>query len=180
MLQRIHHIAYVVRDQEATRHFYEDVLGLPLVATWSEVGPFPGFENPALEYCHTFFELPDGSALSFFAFADDEVYRAMRNRNGIAHVALHVTEEVQEQMRARLEEAGYGARRIDHGYVQSLYVEDPDGLTVEFTAEPPEAAAVARWQRADAHATLARWLAGDHSPNNEFRHAVGIDGVERT
>jgi catechol 2,3-dioxygenase-like lactoylglutathione lyase family enzyme len=170
MHQGIHHVAYVVRDQEATRQFYEDVLGLPLIATWSEVGPFPGFGERLLEYCHTFYELPDGSALSFFAFADDDAYKALRNRNGLAHVALHVTPEVQEEMRVRLEAAGFHPHRVDHGYVQSLYVEDPDRLNVEFTAEPPVAAEVATWQRESAHETLARWLGGDHTPNNDFRH----------
>ena len=33
---RLHHTAYVTRDLEATRHFYENVIGLPLVATWCE------------------------------------------------------------------------------------------------------------------------------------------------
>ena len=31
---RLHHTAYVTRDQQATRAFYEDLIGLPLVATW--------------------------------------------------------------------------------------------------------------------------------------------------
>jgi glyoxylase I family protein len=170
MQRGIHHVAYVVKDQEATRQFYEDVLGLPLVATWSEVGPFPGFDRP-LDYCHTFYELPDGSALAFFAFADEAAHKALRNRNGIAHIALRGTPDVQEEMRARLESAGYRPRFIDHGYVQSLYVEDPDGLSVEFTSEPPDTAEVWRWQRDSAHDTLARWLGGDHKPNNDFRHA---------
>jgi catechol 2,3-dioxygenase-like lactoylglutathione lyase family enzyme len=30
---RLHHTAYVTRDMEKTRHFYEDLIGLPLVAT---------------------------------------------------------------------------------------------------------------------------------------------------
>jgi catechol 2,3-dioxygenase-like lactoylglutathione lyase family enzyme len=34
--QRLHHYAFVVRDQETNRQFFEDVLGLPLVATWCE------------------------------------------------------------------------------------------------------------------------------------------------
>jgi hypothetical protein len=34
--RRLHHAAWVTRDQEATRHFYEDIIGLPLVATWAE------------------------------------------------------------------------------------------------------------------------------------------------
>jgi glyoxylase I family protein len=33
---RLHHYAFVVRDQEVNRRFFEDVLGLPLVATWCE------------------------------------------------------------------------------------------------------------------------------------------------
>ena len=30
---RLHHYAYPTKDQEATRAFYEDMIGLPLVAT---------------------------------------------------------------------------------------------------------------------------------------------------
>jgi len=57
--QRLHHTAYVTKDQEATRAFYEDVLGFPLLATWSEADELFG----ALRvYCHTFFGLADGSA----------------------------------------------------------------------------------------------------------------------
>jgi catechol 2,3-dioxygenase-like lactoylglutathione lyase family enzyme len=33
---RLHHNAYVTRDQEKTRQFYEEVIGLPLIAAWSE------------------------------------------------------------------------------------------------------------------------------------------------
>jgi glyoxylase I family protein len=166
---RMHHIAYVVKDQEATRHFYEDVLGLPLIATWAEVGPFKAYPGRQIEFCHTFFGLPDGSALSFFAFADDEVYDTLRNRNGLAHVALAVTTEAQREMRSRLEAGGYEPRYIDHGYVQSLYVDDPDDLVVEFTAEPANARATAEWQGSTARATLSRWLGGDRIPNNELR-----------
>ena len=38
---RLHHNAYVCADQERTRHFYEDIVGLPLVATWIEQGQSP-------------------------------------------------------------------------------------------------------------------------------------------
>ena len=33
---RLHHTAYTTKDMEKTREFYEEVIGLPLVATWSE------------------------------------------------------------------------------------------------------------------------------------------------
>ena len=29
-IQQLHHFAYRARDAEETRHFYEDILGLPL------------------------------------------------------------------------------------------------------------------------------------------------------
>ena len=34
---RLHHHAFVTTDQAATRTFYEDIIGLPLIATWTEV-----------------------------------------------------------------------------------------------------------------------------------------------
>ena len=33
---KLHHNAYVTRDMEAVRAFYEDIIGFPLSATWCE------------------------------------------------------------------------------------------------------------------------------------------------
>ena len=60
---RLHHTAYVTKDMEATRHFYEDVLGFPLVATWCEKDILFGKERT---YIHCFFGIADGSAQAFF------------------------------------------------------------------------------------------------------------------
>src|ERR1051326_5452582 len=60
MPSRLHHTAYVSKDLEQTRKFYEDILGLPLVATWCESDDVFG---AARTYCHCFFGLEDGSAL---------------------------------------------------------------------------------------------------------------------
>ena len=62
---RLHHHAFVVADQERNRHFIEDLIGLPLVATWCEHSA--AYEGMA--FCHTFYELVDGSALAFFQMA---------------------------------------------------------------------------------------------------------------
>jgi catechol 2,3-dioxygenase-like lactoylglutathione lyase family enzyme len=51
---RLHHYAFVVRDQEANRRFFEDVLGLPRVATWCE-RVFNTDVQREVAYCHTFF-----------------------------------------------------------------------------------------------------------------------------
>ena len=45
---RLHHNAYVTRDMEATRHFYEDLIGMPLVATWCESDELFGKERVVL------------------------------------------------------------------------------------------------------------------------------------
>jgi catechol 2,3-dioxygenase-like lactoylglutathione lyase family enzyme len=165
---RLHHHAFVVADQERTRVFYEDVVGLPLVATWCEVDDVGGGA-----YCHTFYELADGSCLAFFQFADAGVQAANTtpSRSVFDHVALAVTTEVQAGVRARADAGGVGHLTIDHGYCTSLYVTDPDGLIVELTADAPEAVAAEAIdaRRASARAELARWLAGDHTDNNPFR-----------
>ena len=90
---RLHHHAYAVKDQEVNRHFIEDVLGIPLVATWCErvLRPEVGRE---VDYCHTFFEMADGSALAFFQFADEEAWKnraILQEVGGSWHVAFKVT-----------------------------------------------------------------------------------------
>jgi glyoxylase I family protein len=51
----------------------------------------------------------------------------------------------------------------------SLYVTDPNNLRLEFTVDHPEVERINADQRAQAHEALQRWLAGDHTPNNDFR-----------
>lgn len=170
LAQRLHHTAMVVKDHEATRKFYEDVLGFPLIATWAEVAEiFPGEQ---VYYCHAFYGLADGSALAFFGFAKPEVYEKVKahKQTFFNHFAMAVTREGQDELQARLEKAGYPVRMIDHGYCRSIYVEDPDGWHVEFTSDPAEAPEIYEWQGKEAHATLARWVAGDLTPNNDLHH----------
>jgi len=165
---RLHHHAYVVIDQEATRAFYEDLLGFPLVATWCEVENVRGRERV---YCHTFFELSDGSALAFFQFADptDESELFLNSGVSLNHVALATTAAQQADLASRLTEHDVAYRVIDHGYCTSLYVSDPDGLTIELTVDADNADELAEWQRGVARVELDRWLAGDHAPNNHVR-----------
>ena len=108
---RLHHHAYVVDDQEATRAFYEDLLGFPLVATWCEVETVRGKERT---YCHTFFELKDGSALAFFQFldSDDQAEMKLDSRNSLNHVALSSTLVDQERLRSALDAAGVEHRPL--------------------------------------------------------------------
>jgi catechol 2,3-dioxygenase-like lactoylglutathione lyase family enzyme len=166
---RLHHHAFVVRDQETTRRFYEDVVGLPLVATWCEEEDFG--EGPTA-YCHTFYQLADGSALAFFEFADPKDAERFRRRHPTSvfdHVALAATKATQDGVRQRAHAADIPCRVVDHGYCTSLYLWDPDGLLLELTVDEPSAVADAPEHRARAHAELARWRAGDRRSNNRYR-----------
>jgi glyoxylase I family protein len=165
---RLHHHAFVVADQERTRQFYEDVLGMPLVATWCERENLRGKER---EYCHTFFSLADGSALAFFQFADpdDHAELSASTPRSLNHVALAVDAAGQEELTRRLESNGLPYRVVDHGYCRSLYISDPDGLAVEFTCDAADIEQIGARRRADAHSELRRWLDGDRTPNNDLR-----------
>jgi glyoxylase I family protein len=169
---RLHHNAFVTKDQEATRAFYEDLIGLPLIATWSEADELFG----ALRvYCHTFFGLGDGSALAFFQFAnseDEKLFGPELTPSPFRHIALKVTPDLQQEIHDRLTAAGWkpdGTYVLEHGYCRSLYTEDPNGLLLEFTADVPNVEEIAAERRADAHDTLKRWLDGDHTSNNIYR-----------
>jgi catechol 2,3-dioxygenase-like lactoylglutathione lyase family enzyme len=172
LAQRLHHTAYVTKDQGATRAFYEDILGFPLLATWAEADELFG----ALRvYCHTFFGLADGSALAFFQFADqadDDLFNPELTPSPFRHIAMKVDAEGQAELERRLQEANWkpeGTYVLEHGYCRSLYTEDPNGMLLEFTVDVPEADQLAELRRADAHETLDRWLAGDHTGNNPYR-----------
>ena len=52
---------------------------------------------------------------------------------------------------------------------RSLYANDPDGMIVEFTVDHRNVDAINAARRANAHAELKRWLAGDHTSNNTYR-----------
>jgi len=174
LASRLHHHAYVVKDQEANRRFIEDVLGLPLVATWCE-RTYHADLGREVDFCHTFFALADGSALAFFQFADPEMYELTQAEappkvGSHYHVALKVAEPAYDELKARLAAAGETFRETEHGYCKSIYTRSPDGLIVEFTCDPPDADEIAALRRADAHSELRRWLAGDRRVNNELRH----------
>lgn len=168
LARRLHHHATVVRDQEATRQFYEDVLGFPLVATWCEREHVRGRER---EYCHTFYGLADGSALAFFQFADpaDHDELASAAPASLNHVALEIDAAGQDELARRLSSADIAHRVVDHGYCRSLYMTDADGLTIELTADAPDIGRINAVRRGDAHRELARWLGGDRTPNNDLR-----------
>lgn len=170
---RLHHNAHVTTDMAAVREFYEDVIGFPLVATWCEQTMLFGKERT---YMHCFFDIGDGECLAFFQFADEEDNKEFGPELELSpfrHLAMKVDQETQDGIRDRIAAAGIkepDTYILDHGYCYSLYVFDPAKLLIEFTVDHEDVDKINADQKSKAHSELKRWLAGDHTPNNEAYH----------
>ena len=87
-IQQLHHYAYRAKDAEETRHFYEDILGLPLYhIIQSDHVPSTGEYCP---YTHFFFRLLDGS---FIAFDDETLEQVWKINVGTGFNAPPMTFE---------------------------------------------------------------------------------------
>ncbi|PRY09104.1 VOC family protein [Paraburkholderia sp. BL25I1N1] len=167
--ERMHHYGFPVRDIRATREFYEDFLGMPLVACWREAIKEDGEIFPAV---HVFFGLRDSSILGFTGFADEAVaerYCVAPSISPFVHIALKTDMESQVNIRRRLAEERREFDYIEHGYCHSLYLRDPNGLCIELTADTPVAQIAFAQRRESAHRDLEAWLGGDRSDNNPWR-----------
>ena len=128
-----HHVAYSTKDLDATRHFYEDLFGFPLVNT-----EFHDREEGWIK--HVFFDTGNGQCIAFFAFEnigerDDwatDVNESLGVPVFINHAAFEATEEMQEEVRTRRAAEGIEpTMEIDHGWCYSLYFLDPNQVLVE-------------------------------------------------
>ena len=153
MIKGLHHNAYRCRDFEETRGFYEDFLGLRLVSA---------FEIDEGRGLHSFFEMDDASCLAFFE-VPGKPFDFKRQDALDLHIALGVETDVFDRMLDKARSEGVEVRGpVDHGFVRSIYMRDPNGYVVELTAstgvqqeimdpaisKPREA--LARWQAAKA------------------------------
>jgi catechol 2,3-dioxygenase-like lactoylglutathione lyase family enzyme len=156
-LKGMYHFAYPCRDAEETRHFYEDILGLPLVnCMLSESVPSTGENTP---YVHFFFELQDGSYIAFFDLGSGDMPLPSPNTPAwVQHFAIE-TESIENvaAMQARLEAHGVETiGLVDHGFVRSVYFFDPNGLRLEITTRT-EAPGFLQKAADEAHDTLRQW-----------------------
>jgi catechol 2,3-dioxygenase-like lactoylglutathione lyase family enzyme len=159
-LKGIHHSAFRCRDAEETRRFYEDVLGLPMAAALA-FAEEPGTGKPH-PYVHIFFRLPDGNFIAFFDAPDSATPAHFRPGHGFdRHIAFEAGSlERLGAWKARLDAAGvpcFGP--IDHHFVQSLYMWDPNGLQVEITARAADHDPILEAEAASARDILAEWTA---------------------
>lgn len=156
-IQQLHHYAYRARDAEETRHFYEDILGLPLYhIIQSDVVPSTGEYCP---YTHFFFRLQDGSFIAFFDLGDDQAAEPSPNTpKWVNHISFRVDSmQALKDMKVRLEAHGVEVLGItDHHIFHSIYFFDPNGIRLELTAQLADEFQMLEESKT-AHARLAEW-----------------------
>jgi catechol 2,3-dioxygenase-like lactoylglutathione lyase family enzyme len=158
-IHQLHHVAYRARDAEETRHFYEDILGLPLYhIIQSDYVPSTGEYCP---YTHFFFRLQDGSFIAFFDLGNDEAAQPSPNNPlWVNHISFRVdTQQALLDMKARLEGHGIEVLGVtDHHIFHSIYFFDPNGVRLELTAQLADEFQMLQESKT-AHARLADWTA---------------------
>jgi glyoxylase I family protein len=164
------HAAYRCRDAEETRHFYEDILGLPLVHTLREEKvASTGEERP---FVHLFFALDDGSCIAFFDLGDDEAALPSANTPPwVNHICLNVpSKEALVAMKARAEAHGIDVLGVtDHGAWLSIYFFDPNGVRLEFALATSTQGEQREWAKT-AHDLLKTW--NDQKPDRKRQRAA--------
>jgi catechol 2,3-dioxygenase-like lactoylglutathione lyase family enzyme len=141
----VHHLAFVIKDVEATHRFYTEAMGFELLKV--EVVPYGDgvarhlfySTGPKRDQLMAFFDLscvPNAGELK------TDISRDLGYRAGINHLAFSAEDEADLiRRRDRWLAFGRDVLEIDHGWIHSIYTEDPDGIAVEFavvTKEPTE------------------------------------------
>lgn len=128
----LNHVAYRCRDSEETRHFYEDILNMPLIGiVWHDHVPSTGEYCP---YFHLFFEMGDGGCIAFFDLFDGLGVTQPDDTPGwVNHLALTVeTEQALHDAKARLVAEGVDViGPTVHASSKAIYFRDPNGIRLE-------------------------------------------------
>ena len=177
--KNIHHQAFLCRDAEQTRWFYEDVMGFKLV-TALDIKTSPGSNEP-LEYMHIFFEMGNGDHIAFFDIPDEVEEEKFNYNNGLnQHIAFEVDtfEELEAWKKHLNKEIGWASAPIDHDFIHSIYFYDPNGLALEITCRDKDYDQIMENDKNVAHENLKKWTKRTRSKKEAKIGSEKID--ERT
>jgi catechol 2,3-dioxygenase-like lactoylglutathione lyase family enzyme len=133
--QGVHHITICGADRQTSIDFWEGVLGMPFV-----------FEQPNLDNegeSHIYFEPGDGRLITIFTNENrkPDPRRTPTDPGCVHHIAFSLSQAVFHQAVERLDERGIEHSGVkDRGFMDSIYFNDPLGLTIELASyrfEPP-------------------------------------------
>jgi catechol 2,3-dioxygenase-like lactoylglutathione lyase family enzyme len=121
----IHHTALMSSDVRRTIEFYQGLLEFPLTEIF-ENRDYPGSD-------HFFFDVGAGNLLAFFTMPGLDLGPYAEVLGGLHHIAISVTKERWDHLRAKLDDAG-----VDYLLESkvSLYFPGPDGERLELLADP--------------------------------------------
>lgn len=126
----INHLALVTGDMDATTRFWHGVLGAEIVAT---IGT-PHFK-------HYFFRVGPGQTVAFFEYIGQELDTFAKpagipypaGASQFDHLSLNLPDETAlEELQRRLKAHDCEVTDVvDHGFIRSIYFNDPTGIALE-------------------------------------------------
>ena len=133
-VQGMHHITLVGSTKQSAIDFWEGALGMPYL-----------FEQPNLgksDENHLYFDPGDGRLITVFTSEGltDARRPAPRDVGCVEHIAFNVSRATLLMAPARLAERGIEFIQRDRGFMDSIYLQDPNGLKIELACykfEPP-------------------------------------------
>lgn len=131
-----HHLALATTDLAATHRFYTEAMGFELVLV---EGAATEVEGGWLR--HAFYDTGDGSLLAFIELHDERcvdfdaaISRGLGLPGWVNHLAFTVDDlDALDAARDRWLRTGHDAVRMEHSHGPSVYTEDPNGNTVEWS-----------------------------------------------
>ena len=157
----VHHITLVGSTKQSAIDFWQGALGMPFL-----------FEQPNLgkpDENHLYFDPGDGRLITVFTSESRSDARrlAPRDIGCVEHIAFNVSRATFLMAPARLRERGIEFIQRDRGFMDSIYLQDPNGLKVELACykfETPEG-----FRAADVltRAFALRVARGDHHITEE-------------
>lgn len=124
-VQGLHHITIVGSTKQTAVDFWQGLLGMPFI-----------FEQPNLgkpDENHLYFDPGDGRLLTVFTdeSRQDAGRPAPREVGCVEHLAFNVSRATFAQVPERLRQRGIEFLQRDRGFMDSIYLKDPNGLKVE-------------------------------------------------
>ncbi len=160
-VQGVHHITIVGSTRQSALDFWQGALGMPFVLEQPNLGKAD--EN------HLYFDPGDGRLLTVFTNESrgDAGRPAPREVGCVEHLAFNVSRATFAQAPARLRERGIEFIQRDRGFMDSIYLTDPNGLKVELACYKFEAPEGFRAVDVLMKAQLLRVERGDHHITDE-------------
>lgn len=132
-IERVGHVVIKMRDLDAAKGFYRDILGMKVTDEREGFGVFFRFDD----YHHD---------IAVFK-VDEDAEAPHKNQVGLAHIAMVADsfETVQELHRKLKAHDVPIVRTVDHGITKSVYFQVPEGNELEVYCEVAEKP----WQEVD-------------------------------